>query len=249
MEAVTQPRLALVTGGGRGIGAACARALADDGYHVWVNDLDADAAADVAHEIKGVAIPGDVAAPRTWLGPLLVTHGALGVLVHCAGFDVETALHETSLRDFDRLHRVMVRAPFELGSMLLPKLRAAHGASIIFISSVQASQTYPRLAGYAAAKAAQIGMVKSLALELGSEQVRVLAVSPGYIDTRLMDAWAETMPDPAAARAEADALHPLGRIGKPSDVGALVAFLASPAAEFINGTNIVIDGGLAARYP
>ena len=248
MNSSRPTRAALVTGAGRGIGEACARALSEAGHHVWINDLDEGEALRVARELGGTPVVGDVAAPSDWIGRVL-SNGPLDVLVHSAGYDQETPLAGGDVAEFDRMLRLQMSAPFALTSRLLPALTHAGGAAVIFISSVQGRQTYPRMAAYAGAKAGQVGMVKSLALELGAAKIRVLAVSPGYVDTRLMEAWVQSTPNPVTARAEADALHPLGRIGMPADIGALVAFLASPAAEFINGTNIVIDGGLSARFP
>lgn len=241
-------RSALVTGAGRSIGEACARALSASGHHVWVNDIDEAEVIRVAGDVRGSAAVGDVTTPSEWIGPVL-KGGPLHVLVHSAGYDLETPLADGDVDAFDRMLRLQMSAPFELTSRLLPLLTKARGAAVIFISSVQGGQTYPRMAAYAGAKAGQLGMVKSLALELGAAKIRVLAVAPGYIDSRLMEAWIQSTKNPTETRAHADALHPLGRIGTPADVGALVAFLASPAAAFINGTNIVIDGGLSARYP
>ena len=200
----------------------------------------------MARVVGGTALIGDVTTPTAWVEPAL---GAGHHVLIAPDTTLKHPVEDGNVEAFDRLLRLQMSAPFELTSMLLPALTDANGAVVIFISSVQGANTYPKMAGYAGAKAGQVGMVKSLALELGPAQIRVLAVSPGYIDTRLMYAWADLMPDPTAAKAEANALHPMGRMGKPYDVGALVAFLASPDAEFVNGTNIVIDGGLGARYP
>ncbi len=239
-------KTALVTGAGSGIGAACARFLAEVGALVWVNDLDADRASLVASQIGGRALPGNVAEPGPWLNPL-IAHGELHGLVHNAGYDMLSPVGSTDRADFDQLLRVQLTGPFEITQRLLPALQAANGAVVIHIASVHARATNPDTSAYAAAKGGQVAMINSMAQDLGKFGIRVLAVSPGFVDTGLIDAWAQSTPDPAATREFANGLHPLGRIGTPEDIAAFVTFLASPYAEFINATNLVIDGGLTTR--
>jgi NAD(P)-dependent dehydrogenase (short-subunit alcohol dehydrogenase family) len=232
-------KVALVTGAGRGIGLGCARALARAGAFVWVNDLDAEAARRAADEIGGKPLPGDVANPSDWLNPA-IERGVLHILVHNAGYDFPTPMGATDMAAFDRLHRVQISGPFAITQMLFEQLKAANGAATIYIASVHATITEPLASAYAGGKAAQIAMVRGLALELGEHKIRALAVSPGYVDTALVAAS-------DLSSAEIDALHPMGRMGQPEDIGNLVAFLASPLAEFVNGTNVIIDGALTAR--
>jgi len=241
-----QGKTALVTGAGSGIGAACAHKFAQCGAYVFVNDIDPVRAESVAKEIGGTALAGDVASPGAWLDPVL-ERGELHALVHNAGYDLATRMGSTEMAAFDRLHRIQISGPFEMTQLLLPVLRAANGAIVIFVASVHGIATEPETSAYAAAKGALIAMVRSLCQDLGPDRIRALTVSPGYVDTPLLDLWMGSTPDPAATRAHAESLHPLGRMGQPEEIASLIAFLASPYAEFINGTNIVIDGGLTAR--
>lgn len=238
----------LVTGAGSGIGAACSRALASAGAFVWVNDLNASAAAELASEISGSAVAGDVSNSRAWVEPI-VNSGVLQGIVHNAGYDLSTPVGKTNVDDFERAVRVMVTGPFDLTQALLPALRAAHGSAIVFISSVHSLTTESNTSAYAGAKGAINAMVRSMCQDLGGDEIRVVAVSPGYIDTPLLRSWLESTPDPAETRRHSESLHPLGRIGMPEDIAALVTFLLSPLAGFINGTNVVIDGGLTAQLP
>jgi NAD(P)-dependent dehydrogenase (short-subunit alcohol dehydrogenase family) len=237
---------ALVTGAGRGIGAACARALAQAGAFVWVNDLDAGSSEAVAQEVHGKALVGDVAKPGAWLAPVLES-GALHVLVHNAGYDLSTPVGSTEQASFDRLLQVQLSGPFAITQFLIEPLKLAQGAAVIHIASVHAGATNSEMSAYAAAKGGQVAMVNSLAQDLGPFGIRALCVSPGFISGTLMDEWVASTPDPGETLSFASKLHPMGRIGTPEDVASLVAFVASPLGEFINGTNLVIDGGLSAK--
>jgi 3-hydroxybutyrate dehydrogenase len=239
---------ALVTGAGSGIGAACARSLAASGAFVWVNDLNAEAAAALALEVGGTAIPGDVAEPGPWLNPILES-GTLHAVVHSAGYDLSTPVGVTKREDFDQIYRVMLSGPFEITQRLLGPLRNAQGSCVVFIASVHALTTEKEMSAYASAKAGQVAMVKAMAQDLGQHLVRVLAVSPGYIETPLMDAWLASVENRDETLRWVAGLHLLGRLGKADQVASLVNFLASPHAEFINATNIIIDGGLTAQLP
>lgn len=186
-------------------------------------------------------MPGDVAEPGEWLDPI----DRLDAIVHAAGYDLYSPVGDADMCEFDRLHRVMVRGPFDLTQRMVPHLNP--GACVLFVSSVHALATEPATSAYAAAKGAQVSMIRSMAQDLGPSKIRVVSVSPGYVDTPLLAKWIDSMPDPAATRAHAASLHPLGRMGRPEDIASLVTFLISTAAEFINATNVVIDGGLTAH--
>jgi NAD(P)-dependent dehydrogenase (short-subunit alcohol dehydrogenase family) len=220
--------------------------LASAGAFVWVNDIDEASAVRVAKEIGGEPLPGDVAKPGPWLDPVL-DRGALHGLVHNAGYDLSTLMGSTDMAEFERLVAIQVTGPYDMTQRLFPVLKEMHGACVVFIASVHATATAGDMGGYAACKGALVSMVRGLAYDMGRYGIRSVAVSPGYVDTPQMDQWVESSPNPAATRARANSLHPLGRIGTPEDVASLVTFLVSPLAEFINGANFIIDGGLTAR--
>jgi NAD(P)-dependent dehydrogenase (short-subunit alcohol dehydrogenase family) len=236
----------LVTGAGSGIGAACARRLAESGASVWVNDLDKEAAESVAKEIGGHALVGDVADPGTWIGPILDRPSLHGI-VHNAGYDLWSELESMDRRQAERLHHVMVSGPLQMTQLLLEPLRRAQGACVLFIASIHSRVTESGMISYAAAKGAQVAMVNALSQDLGRYQIRALSVSPGYIDTPIMSEWLAGTNDPVMMRKKVEAIHPLGRIGRPEDVANLVAFLISPLASFMTGTNVVIDGGISTK--
>jgi NAD(P)-dependent dehydrogenase (short-subunit alcohol dehydrogenase family) len=235
-----------ITGAGSGIGRACAHKFASQGAHVFVNDLDPAKAQAVAKEVGGQAVPGDVAEPGPWLDPV-VGHGLLHALVHNAGYDLSTPVGGTDMDSFKLLQRILVAGPFEITQRLLPNLKQAEGASVVFVASVHALVTEPGYSAYSAGKGAQLAMIRSMCQDLGPHKVRVVGVAPGYVDTPLLRQWIDSQPDPEATKAHADSLQPLGRIGRAEDIANLVAFLASPEAEFVNGVCVPIDGGLTAR--
>jgi NAD(P)-dependent dehydrogenase (short-subunit alcohol dehydrogenase family) len=127
-------------------------------------------------------------------------------------------------------------------------MRKAKGGSIVNIASIHASMTIRGMFPYAAAKSGLVGLTRSLALDYGTDNIRVNAVSPGFVRTTLLEEWLDLQPDRAVAERRVLDAHPLGRIGEPEDVASLVAFLASDEASYITGATILIDGGLSARF-
>ena len=239
-------QVALVTGAGSGIGRACALSLASCGADVWVNDLSVDRAIAVAKEVDGHALPGDVGNPQDWITPM-VSQKALHIVIHNAGYDLCARLAESDRMSVERLHQVMLTGPLEITRMLLNPLKAASGSCVLFIASIHSRVTTNDMAAYAAAKAGQIAIVNSRAQDLGPDGIRAVAVSPGYIDSPLMEEWLSAAEDPVALRASVNAMHPSGRIGTPTEVANLVTFLVSSKAAFITGTNVVIDGGISTK--
>ena len=142
---------------------------------------------------------------------------------------------------------VDLRGIYLITRTALPLLKATRNGSVINIASVHAQATIADITAYAAAKGGVVAMGRSLAQELGRYGIRVNTISPGFVDTPLMDRWLAAELDPLATMARVNALHPLGRIGTPQDIGYLVTFLASDYSSFISGSNITIDGGLTAR--
>jgi NAD(P)-dependent dehydrogenase (short-subunit alcohol dehydrogenase family) len=130
---------------------------------------------------------------------------------------------------------------------MLPLLKKATDSSIIHIASVHATQTIPGITAYAGAKGAVVAMTRSMAQELGAYGIRVNTISPGFTETPMLDDWLASTPDPEATMARVNALHPINRIASGEDIGNVVAFLASPLARAITGTNLVVDCGLTTR--
>ncbi len=240
-------KVALVTGGSRGIGAAIARRLAADGASVAVTySKGADAASSVVKEIergggKAIAIQADAAdadAVRNAVDRTVSFFGRLDLLVNNAGTIIPKSVEETTLEEFDRVFAVNVRGLFVATRTALKHMK--DGGRIIMIGSCLGERVFlPGLAPYSATKGAVKMFTQGLARELGARGITVNNVQPGPIDTDLNPAsgeWAGSQ----------KAVVPLDRYGRTDEVAALVAFVAGPESSYINGANLTVDGGTNA---
>jgi NAD(P)-dependent dehydrogenase (short-subunit alcohol dehydrogenase family) len=230
-------RGALVTGGARGIGRAVADRLAADGARVAILDDDLNGVDPGDH----LALAGDVADPAAVAAAVdeaAAKLGGLGVLVTSAGFGTAKALDRYRDDEWARLVAVNLTGVWHAIRAAVPHLRAAAPASIVNIAGTTASRPTRGEGPYAAAKAGVVALTKSAALEL-APAVRVNAVSPGYIATRLTRA----VVDDEKLRTRVERRIPLGRIGTVDDVAGVVAFLCSADAAYLTGQDIVVDGG------
>jgi len=240
-------KVALVTGGSRGIGAAIAKRLAAEGASIALTySKGADAAASIVKEIeqdggKAVAIQADAAdadAVRNAVETTVETFGQLDVLVNNAGTAIAMAVEEMTLEDFDRLFAVNVRGAFVATQAALKHIKS--GGRIIMIGSCLGERVFiPGMAPYAATKGAIKMFTQGLARELGARGVTVNNIQPGPIDTDLNPASGEWAAGQKAA-------VPLDRYGHTDEVAALVAFVAGSESSYINGANLTIDGGINA---
>ena len=251
-------RVALVTGGARGIGAAAAKGLADAGAKVVVSDIGDGS--ETAKAIGGAYVKHDVTSEADWAAAVefvKATFGGLDILVNNAGIFFVKPILATSLEEFRRMQQINVEGVF-LGikhSMLAISERAEKwegGGSIINVSSVAGLVGSPMLISYNASKGAVRLMTKSAALECAQAgfRIRVNSVHPGIIDTPMMAqmtdiavAGGESL---ESARQRMANRHPMKRLGRDSDIANAVVFLASDASGFMTGTEVVIDGGMAA---
>lgn len=243
----------LITGGSRGIGAATARRLAAEGAAVVLTYRSEQAAArELVAELRGTgatahAVGGDVGDPAQAEAVVQAAAehlGGLDVLVSNAGVEHFGALEEITAEDFDRVYAVNVR-----GQLLVTKHAVQHmgpGARIVLMSSVSAHKSVYRHALYASSKAAVESLVRQLALELGDRGIAINAIAPGGTET---DMAAEVTPNYAPHRYELapeDALRgmcALGRMARPEEIAAAVAFLASSDASYVTGRALAADGG------
>jgi 3-oxoacyl-[acyl-carrier protein] reductase len=241
------PRVALVTGGSRGIGRAVARILAEAGARVAINyHREAEAARSAVEEIQAsggeaVALAADVADPgsaRRLVSEAARTWGRLDILVNNAGVLGDDTAGAGDFETWDRNFAVNARGAFLVTDAAIPHLAKA-GGSIVFFSSTAGQRGSPGRAAYAASKGALISYTKSLASELGPRGVRVNCIAPGWT---LTDQTRETLNDPTRRR-EIEASIPLRRIADPSDIAGPVLFLVSDLARHVNGEVLAVNGG------
>jgi NAD(P)-dependent dehydrogenase (short-subunit alcohol dehydrogenase family) len=246
----------LITGAAKGIGHAVARRMAQDGARVAMIDRDGDALADAAAALNQItpgsalALTADVSRSTEVTSAVAsaVAHfGGIDVLVNNAGIHFARALDEYTDEEWQRIFAINVNGAFYVTRAALPALRRSRG-SVVMVSSMTALVGQDRGAAYVASKGALVSMTKALALELAGDGIRVNCVCPAGVDTPLMRSWAATLPDPEAVlRGQAD-MHLLKRLATAADIAETIAFLASPAASFITGTIVPIDGGATLGY-
>ncbi len=240
-------KVALITGGARGQGAAHARRLCEEGAKVIITDVRDDDGRALACSLGEAAsyLSLDVSAEAGWkrvMGAIQEGPGRLDVLVNNAGIAVMAGLEDTDAALMERTFRVNQLGVFlgiKHASMLM---KASGGGSIINVSSIAAVRSNPRFIAYTASKWAVRGLSKAAALALAPEQIRVNTIFPGIIDTPMLTDAAPTLDVSAFGAANT----PLGRVGQPHDVAEAILFLASDDSRFITGAEIAVDGGVTA---
>lgn len=250
-------RVALVTGGARGIGAAAAQALGAAGAKVVVSDI-ADGS-EGASAIGGAYVRHDVTSEADWVAAVAFakqTFGGLDILVNNAGIFWLRPLAATTLEAFRHMQQINVEGVFLGLKHAIPAIaERAHqwdgGGAVVNLSSVAGLVGSPMALAYNASKGAVRLMTKSAALECAQAglKVRVNSVHPGIIDTPMMAEAAETMAGATGANSVRERFasrHPMGRLGRAADVANAIKFLASDAAAFMTGSELVVDGGLTA---
>ncbi|MEY4750628.1 MAG: 3-oxoacyl-ACP reductase FabG [Pseudomonadota bacterium] len=237
-------QVALVTGASRGIGRAIATTLAARGFVVIGTATSESGAASISEALSASGGSGiclnvtDAPALDAAIDAIVKQHGGLHVLVNNAGITRDTLAMRLKDDDWDAVIDTNLRAVFRAcRAAIKPMMKQRHGR-IINITSVVGSAGNPGQANYCAAKAGVAGMTRSLARELGSRNITVNCVAPGFIATDMTEVL------PEAQKAALTAQIPLGRLGAPSDIAEAVAFLASPGAGYITGSELHVNGGM-----
>jgi 3-oxoacyl-[acyl-carrier protein] reductase len=240
-------KVALVTGGSRGIGRATAEALAEHGAHVVVNYVKGEAAArEVADAItksggKAEILGFDVADPKaceTAIEDVVKRHGKLDVLVANAGIAIDGLLLRMKDEDLDRLYQVNVKGSLACARAATRSMMRAKTGRIIFMSSVVGEMGNVGQTAYAASKAALVGAAKSIAREYASRNITVNVVSPGFIDTDMTSSMTDAMKEQLAK------IIPLGRTGSARDIAAACVYLASDEAGYVTAQVLRVNGGM-----
>ncbi|MEP2031360.1 MAG: L-iditol 2-dehydrogenase [Paracoccaceae bacterium] len=244
-------KIAMVTGGARGIGRAICEAMAQAGATVAVADLRVEDADEIAKAIGGMAVAMDVTdytSIAACVNRVETALGGIDILVNNAGIFNMASIDKITPEDYRRQYDVNVGGTIFACQAVVPTMKKRGGGAIINFSSQAGRRGEPNIAVYCSTKAAVISVTQSLALELADDNIRVNAVAPGVIDTPMWDvvdaqfAEYEKKPKGQKKREVGEAV-PLGRMGNPRDVADPCVFLASDAARYITAQTINVDGG------
>jgi NAD(P)-dependent dehydrogenase (short-subunit alcohol dehydrogenase family) len=244
-------KTAIVTGASRGIGRAIAEGFFAAGARVLATARSAltvplPDAPGFRFQAGDMSRSGDVDA----LFATAEKHfGGIDVLVNNAGILFGKTIEETSEAEWDEIMAVNAKSMFLTARAALGPMRKQGGGSIVNIGSYSGYLADPNLAAYCASKGAVHALSTAIAVDHGRDNIRCNVICPGWIETDMIADYLSNFPDPAAARRNVNALHPIGRIGKPQDIAEMALFLASDAAVFITGQLFVVDGGLTAKAP
>jgi 3-oxoacyl-[acyl-carrier protein] reductase len=237
-------KTAIVTGGGSGFGAGIVRKFASEGAHVFVVDINGDAASAIADEHGGTAVTCDVsdAASVNALAETVLSHGPLDILVNNAGVThLPSAMEDVTEADFDRVYNVNMKSVFLLARAFVPHFKDRKAGAILNVASTAGVSPRPRLNWYNASKGWMITATKTMAVELAPEGIRVNAINPVAGDTPLLQTFmGEDTPE---IRAKFLSTIPVGRLSTPEDMGHAAWFLCSDEASMITGVAMEVDGG------
>ncbi|MBK3566286.1 SDR family NAD(P)-dependent oxidoreductase [Streptomyces sp. MBT62] len=248
-------KIAVITGGGNGIGRVAVGMFIEAGALVVTSDIDAEALDQVKKEY-GEAVTTVVADTSTVEGVRSVvattqeTHGRVDALYNNAGVGALAEgllrVHETPYEIFEKTIRLNLWSVFAMSRETIPLMQST-GGSIINVASINAQVAIPGSVSYISAKGGVLSMTRSIAFDYAADGIRANVLVPGYIDTRMVSDYTNKAPDPAAAVKEVGDAHLLGRMGDPQEVAAAALWLASDASTFMTGSALTVDGGYLAK--
>ncbi|MFK7895267.1 MAG: glucose 1-dehydrogenase [Myxococcota bacterium] len=250
-----EEKIALISGGARGLGRAMAEDLVAEGARVVIGDVLADAGAETARELGDAVhfVQLDVTSEESWASAVRSTveaFGSLNVLVNNAGTAEGAAFEETTLESYRRVTEVNQTGVFLGMRAVVEAMGAAGGGSIINISSIDGMVGSPGIISYIASKWAVRGMTKAVAMELAPRGIRVNSIHPGHVHTLLAsEPGQDRVPIEAMIEEHTKRIAPMSRTGLPSEIAKMATFLASDDSSYCTGSEFVVDGGFTAGYP
>jgi len=241
-------KIALVTGGGQGIGRGITDRFVEEGAMVIVaqRSQPKDLSKGATFHQTDLSNANSIEALCDWIK---AEQGQVDILVNNAGIMFEKTVEEMSEADWDAMMNVNLKAPFLLMKEILPMMRDVGGGSIINIGSIEGIASNPGHAAYSASKGGIHGLTHAIAIDNGKDGIRCNAIAPGWIRSELSDTYVNSMPDPDRINAELKIMHPVGRLGEPTDIGNMAVFLGSDESSFVTGQTFVVDGGRMKKIP
>ena len=249
----------IVTGGALGIGGAASVAFAREGANVTVMDLNRAAGEAVLEKIRSAggkasfveADAGTSAGCKNTVDETVKAFGGVNILFNNVGIQPPTSYQnavDLPEEMWDRIIDVNLKSRFLMAKYCIPHMKKAGGGVIVSSASVQGLQSMPGVSAYAASKGGDLSLMRQLSLDFAADNIRVLAVNPGTIDTPMVRNATEAAGDDiATALASYGKDHPLGRVGRPEEIAEVVLFLASDRASFMTGESVTVDGGMMAK--
>ncbi len=248
-------KVAIVTGGSKGIGSGIARVFCAEGAAVVIASRGPEEGNRMVAELEA-------SGGRAWYAPTDVTdspsiqamiqgtvqrYGRLDILVNNAGYHLSKNVEQTSEQEWEFIINTNLRSTFLCSKFAIPHLRRTRG-NIINVSSMVGLVGQPNAGAYSASKGGQIAMTRGMALDFAADGIRVNALCPGWVQTPLVEDWFSQQKDPEASRRYIFGAHPLGRIGTVEECGQAAAYLASAEAAFVTGITLNLDGGITLGY-
>jgi len=246
-----ESKVAVVTGGARGIGAATATALAEAGARVVICDIETEAGQDTAAAIGAEFVRADVS--RAADADALMRHaverfGRLDVLVNNAGVVLVKSTQDTTEAEWDHVLAINLKGPWLCARAAVPHMARGGGGAIVNVASNAGLVGFANAAAYCASKGGVAQLTKAMALDFAPLKIRVNAVCPGHTRSPMSDSFVASQADPAAFIEDfVNRQHPLGRMAEPEEIARCIRFLAGDEASFVTGAVIPVDGGFTAR--